>query len=107
MRRASSRLPSLSRRQARLVVARSSRDFALWRRAISMAWRKQVSASEEPPKVFDRHPGAKLLLGHMGEGLPYALWRMDSRWAWHNHRGIELDLGKPSEYVRRNIYITT
>jgi len=43
----------------------------------------------------------------MGEGLPYALWRMDSRWAWHNHRGIELDLGNPSEYVRRNMYITT
>jgi len=58
-------------------------------------------------KVFDRYPKAKLLLGHMGEGLPYALWRMDSRWAWHNHRGIELDLGSPSEYVRRNIYITT
>jgi 2,3-dihydroxybenzoate decarboxylase len=58
-------------------------------------------------KVFDRHPSAKLLLGHMGEGLPYALWQMDSRWAWHNHRGIELDLGNPSEYVRRNIYITT
>src|SRR6478672_457843 len=28
-------------------------------------------------KVFDRYPKAKLLLGHMGEGLPYALWRMD------------------------------
>jgi len=43
----------------------------------------------------------------MGEGLPNTLWRMDSRWAWHNHRGIDLDLGNPSEYVRRNIYITT
>ena len=32
-------------------------------------------------KVFDRYPKAKLLLGHMGEGLPYALWRMDSRLA--------------------------
>lgn len=58
-------------------------------------------------KVFDRHPNAKLILGHMGEGLPFALWRMDSRWAWHNHRGIELDLGNPSEYVRKNIFITT
>ena len=35
-------------------------------------------------KVFDRYPNAKLLLGHMGEGLPYTLWRLDSRWAWRS-----------------------
>lgn len=58
-------------------------------------------------KVFDRFPNAKLLLGHMGEGLPYALWRLDSRWDFHNHQGIELDLEYPSHYLRRNLYITT
>lgn len=57
--------------------------------------------------VFDQFPKAKLLLGHMGEGLPFGLWRMDSRWNFHNHHGIELDLGSPSEYLRRNLYITT
>ena len=51
--------------------------------------------------VFDDFPNAKLLLGHMGEGLPYALWRLDSRWDFHNHHGIELAKGKPSEYLRR------
>lgn len=58
-------------------------------------------------KVFDDFPGAKLLLGHMGEGLPFALWRLDSRWDFYDHRGIELALGNPSEYLRRNVYITT
>jgi 2,3-dihydroxybenzoate decarboxylase len=57
--------------------------------------------------VFDDFPDAKLLLGHMGEGLPYTLWRLDSRWAFHNHRGIELARGNPSEYLRHNLYITT
>ncbi|WP_375502518.1 amidohydrolase family protein [uncultured Jatrophihabitans sp.] len=57
--------------------------------------------------VFDDFPNAKLLLGHMGEGLPYVLWRLDSRWDFHNHQGIELRRGKPSEYLRRNLYITT
>ena len=57
--------------------------------------------------VFDDFPNAKLLLGHMGEGLPYALWRLDSRWGFHNHHGIELKRGKPSEYLRHNLYITT
>ena len=57
--------------------------------------------------VFDDFPNAKLLLGHMGEGLPYVLWRLDSRWAFHNHQGIELRRGNPSEYLRHNLYITT
>ncbi|MFD4599421.1 amidohydrolase family protein [Streptomyces sp. NPDC058464] len=57
--------------------------------------------------VFDDFPAAKLLLGHMGEGLPFALWRMDSRWGFHAHHGIELKRGNPSEYLRHNLYVTT
>lgn len=57
--------------------------------------------------VFDDFPEAKLLLGHMGEGLPYVLWRLDSRWGFHNHNGIELARGVPSEYLRHNLYVTT
>ncbi|MEV5676689.1 amidohydrolase family protein [Streptomyces sp. NBC_00341] len=57
--------------------------------------------------VFDDFPDAKLLLGHMGEGLPYVMWRLDSRWGFHNHHGVELARGNPSEYLRHNLYITT
>jgi len=57
--------------------------------------------------VFDDFPNAKLMLGHMGEGLPYALWRLDSRWDFHNRHGVELALGRPSEYLRSHVYITT
>jgi 2,3-dihydroxybenzoate decarboxylase len=57
--------------------------------------------------VFDEFPRAKLLLGHMGEGLPYMLWRLDSRWDFHYHHGIELARERPSEYLRENLYITT
>jgi 2,3-dihydroxybenzoate decarboxylase len=57
--------------------------------------------------VFDDFPEAKLLLGHMGEGLPYVLWRLDSRWNFHNHHGIELARELPSAYLRHNLYITT
>ncbi len=58
-------------------------------------------------KVFDDFPEAKLLLGHMGEALPFVLWRLDSRWDFHAHHGIELARGKPSEYLRRHLYVTT
>ena len=57
--------------------------------------------------VFDDFPRAKLLLGHMGEGLPFVLWRLDSRWNFHAHHGIQLRKERPSQYVRDNIYITT
>lgn len=55
--------------------------------------------------VFDRFPGLKLLLGHMGEFLPFMRWRLDSRFAAYPH-GVTLKK-KPSEYFQSNIYITT
>jgi len=32
--------------------------------------------------VFDRYPKLKIVLGHMGETLPYVLWRLDSRFGF-------------------------
>ena len=55
--------------------------------------------------VFDRFPRLVLLLGHMGEFLPYQRTRIDSRFAAYPS-GIEL-ARKPSEYFGRNILITT
>jgi 2,3-dihydroxybenzoate decarboxylase len=56
--------------------------------------------------VFDRFPRARMILGHMGETLPFYLWRIDSR--MHDklsQRGLKKS--KPSEYIRQNIVITT
>nr|WP_275694120.1 amidohydrolase family protein [Alcaligenes ammonioxydans] len=55
--------------------------------------------------VFDRCPEVKLVLGHMGEGLPFQRWRYDSRFAVYPH-GVTLKR-KPSEYIGSNILITT
>ncbi len=55
--------------------------------------------------VFDRFPRLNLLLGHMGEALPYQRWRIDSRFAAYPF-GIKL-ARKPSEYIGTNILITT
>jgi predicted TIM-barrel fold metal-dependent hydrolase len=58
--------------------------------------------------VFDRFPKLTIVLGHMGEGLPYFVYRMDymSRLLRQigSHKPYELD---PSEYLRRNFLITT
>lgn len=55
--------------------------------------------------VFDRFPNLKLVLGHMGEGLPFQRWRFDSRFAAYPF-GVRLER-KPSEYIGTNILITT
>jgi 2,3-dihydroxybenzoate decarboxylase len=55
--------------------------------------------------VFDRFPRLKLILGHMGEGLPFLRWRFDSRFAAYPH-GITLARA-PSAYLGSNIVITT
>ena len=56
--------------------------------------------------IFDRFPKAKLILGHMGETLPFQLWRFDSRWKICNAKDRVLNL-KPSDYLKRNVWITT
>lgn len=56
--------------------------------------------------LFKRLPQLKVVIGHMGETLPFLLWRIDDR--------FELQLGRPlapeerpSFFFRRNFVITT
>ncbi|MFI2188316.1 amidohydrolase family protein [Streptomyces sioyaensis] len=53
--------------------------------------------------VFDRHPRAKLILGHMGEFLPFQLARLDSRYLRQRDRLLRRT---PSAYFGDNIHIT-
>lgn len=55
--------------------------------------------------VFDQFPKLTIILGHLGETLPYLLGRLDSRWQFFagKHRSQE----KPSHYVRHNFLVTT
>lgn len=56
--------------------------------------------------LFDRFPELTIILGHMGETLPYFLWRIDSRYATSNN-SAGLKKEKPSDYFRSNLIITT
>jgi 2,3-dihydroxybenzoate decarboxylase len=55
--------------------------------------------------VFDRFPKARLGLGHMGETLPFLMWRFDSR-AGPDFYNVPLK-NPPSHYIKKNIEITT
>ncbi|OGO20849.1 MAG: hypothetical protein A2144_14525 [Chloroflexi bacterium RBG_16_50_9] len=62
--------------------------------------------------LFDRYPGLKIILGHMGESIPYWMWRIDNRWR-NVGIGVTPDpvidklRKKPSQYFKENFYITT
>jgi len=60
--------------------------------------------------VFERFPDLKVVLGHMGEGIPYWFYRIDymhrMTGEWEESRRKKLSL-TPSETFRRNFAITT
>jgi 2,3-dihydroxybenzoate decarboxylase len=55
--------------------------------------------------VFDACPKAVLILGHLGEGLPYLLGRLDEGYAMSAKSEKLKKL--PSEYLKENILVTT
>jgi len=61
--------------------------------------------------VFERFPRLRLVVGHLGEALPFWLHRIDYMYGkqiatgrYGHVRPLPL---KPSEYLRRNVWITT
>lgn len=55
--------------------------------------------------LFERYPKTRLLLGHMGETLPFLLYRLDRLVQPARTDGKPLQ--KPSEIIKRHIAITT
>lgn len=59
--------------------------------------------------VFDQFPRLKIVIGHMGESIPFTLDRIDNRYLWElENDGITPTLKRlPSQYFRENIIVTT
>ncbi len=55
--------------------------------------------------LFDRYPKLNVVLGHLGEGLPFTIWRADHRIS-RTPRGIPARR-KLADYLRENFYVTT
>lgn len=61
--------------------------------------------------VFDRFPKLRMVAGHLGEGLPYWLFRIDfmhQRLTSNNrYANVPKLQRKPSDYLKENFYVTT
>ncbi len=55
--------------------------------------------------VFDAYPRLRIILGHLGEGLPFAMHRLnDHTWRSAARRGLKKT---PLQYMRDNLLVTT
>jgi predicted TIM-barrel fold metal-dependent hydrolase len=57
--------------------------------------------------LFDAHPNLKIILGHLGEGLPYSIWRVDYRNAWVTAKPAYPAQRRLGDYFRANFWLTT
>lgn len=59
--------------------------------------------------IFDRFPGLNVVLGHMGEGIPYWFYRIDNRYEMETAMGLEHRhlKRKPTDYFRDHFAVTT
>ena len=55
--------------------------------------------------LFDKYPKLKIILGHLGETLPFLMWRVDNR-IKKSPRGIPAKK-KLNEYFKTNFWVTT
>ena len=84
----------------------------------SAAWGFHIETAEHLLRLiisglFDKVSNLKIIVGHMGEMLPFWCWRIDHRIQKEGWDGeVAAQNGRPrkltvTEYLQRNIYITT
>ncbi len=74
---------------------------------VKSAWGYTVEAATQAIRlvlsgVFDAHPGLKIILGHMGESIPFSLWRIDQSLSRPGNRSVPF-----REIFCEHFYITT
>lgn len=79
-------------------------DFPILLRA---GWGYTVEAATQAIRlvlsgVFDAHPKLQIILGHLGEGLPFLLWRIDSALARPGQKPVAF-----RDVFRNNFHVTT
>jgi gamma-resorcylate decarboxylase len=57
--------------------------------------------------LFDEYPNLQIILGHLGEGIPAYLWRIDNRNNWMNAPHKYAAKKSVADYFRKNFVVTT
>ena len=89
---------------SRAYYDKYAKDFP---QVVRAAWGYTVETATQAirlilSRVFEKHPGLNIILGHMGETLPYQLWRIDQALKRPGHDEMNF-----REHFTNNFYITT
>jgi len=81
-----------------------AKDFPM---VIRAAWGFTVETATQAIRlvlsgVFDAHPKLKIILGHLGETLPFLMWRIDQALSRPGHKTLSF-----RDIFSHNFYITT
>ena len=80
-----------------------------WLLGAAWAFGVETATTALPPdrrrRDFDEHPSLRIILGHLGEALPFSIWRVEHRNVV-DPRGLTLKK-KFSRYFYENFYVTT
>jgi 2,3-dihydroxybenzoate decarboxylase len=57
--------------------------------------------------LFDEYPRLKMVLGHLGEGIPVQLWRIDGRNGWMKEPHRYAAKNGVGHYFRKHFHLTT
>jgi 2,3-dihydroxybenzoate decarboxylase len=57
--------------------------------------------------LFDVHPRLSIILGHLGENLPYGMWRIDNANGWVEARNSYPAKKRIRDYFAANFHVTT
>jgi 2,3-dihydroxybenzoate decarboxylase len=57
--------------------------------------------------LFDEYPRLKIVLGHLGEGIPAQLWRIDGRNGWMKEPHRYAAKKSVGDYFRQHFHLTT
>jgi len=55
--------------------------------------------------LFDEFPSLKIVIGHMGEAIPFWLWRIDN--VWKRTPAYSKFKKTPAQYIRDNLFVNT
>lgn len=98
----------------RLPLARDARSYDGHPWLYSPAWAFGQETATHALRLmasglFEDCPGVQVILGHLGEGLPACLWRLDhaTDWMWREHAPRHAARRGFTQTMRTNFHLTT
>jgi 2,3-dihydroxybenzoate decarboxylase len=96
----------------RMPLPNQRRIYAGYPALVGSPWGFGIETSTHAVRLilsglFDKYPNLTVILGHLGEALPFTLARLESRLRHQNPGSLGKCALRPTAYLQRNFFATT